>query len=323
MRRDNDSSWLDPLLSQQVHHEPAEFDFPGWSQKHPEEARLLEQGFGTPGRSGKTATYFTWRYIMESRIARYSAAAGIALAALVLLSIFWTSDQGVALAAVQEKVAQVNTMIVRGEKVFTCVADPNVVYRFDLVKYVSRQYGYTEEGRIGDALIYRITLNKPQRQCLILMSPWQKCLHFPCTDEQIAIMEKLSPTGAMDLLVQTDYKKLGTAIIDGIDVEGFEFEDVKLIQNILPKHLFDLQQGKGTVWIGTKELLPVRIEGDMLIGRSLTTLLMDWRLHEVNTLDSYDVELDPNLFNTEMPQGYTEFKFSDIIPIKLSIPGLG
>ena len=323
MRRDNDNSWLDPLLSQQVHHEPAEFDFQRWSQRHPEEARLLEDGFETPGPSRKTATYPIWRCIMESRVTRYSAAAVIALAALVLLSIFWTSDQGVALAAVQEKVAQVNTMIVRGEKVFTCVADPNVVYRFDLVKYVSRQYGYTEEGRIGDALIYRITLNKPQRQCFILMSPWKKCLHFPCTDEQIAIMEKLSPTGAMDLLLQTDYKKLGTAIIDGIDVEGFQFEGVKPVQNILPKHLFDIQQGRGTVWIGTKELLPVRIEGDMLIGRSLTTLLMDWRLHEVNTLDSYDVELDPNLFNTEMPQGYTEFTFSDIIPIKLSIPGLG
>ena len=323
MRRDNDNSWLDPLLSQQVHHEPAEFDFRQWSQNHPEEARLLEHGFDIAVRSRTTTTYTIWRCIMGSRVTRYSAAAGIALAALVLLSIFWTSDQGVALAAVQEKVAQVNTMIVRGEKVFTCVADPNVVYRFDLVKYVSRQYGYTEEGRIGDALIYRITLNKPQRQCLILMSPWKKCLHFPCTDEQIAIMEKLSPTGAMDLLLQTDYKKLGTAIIDGIDVEGFQFEDVKVVQNILPKHLFDIQQGRGTVWIGTKELLPVRIEGDLLIGQSLTTLLMDWRLHEVNTLDSYDVELDPNLFNTEMPEGYTEFKFSDIVPIKLSIPKLG
>ena len=64
------------------------------------------------------------------------------------------------------------------------------------------------------------------------------------------------------------------AIIDGIDVEGFEFEDVKLIQNILPKHLFDIQQGRGTVWIGTKELLPVRIEGDLLIGRCWSSSAM-------------------------------------------------
>jgi hypothetical protein len=196
------------------------------------------------------------------------------------------------------------------------------VYRFDLVKYVSRQYGYTEEGRIGDALIYRIALNKPQRQCLILMPLWKKCLHFPCTDEQIAIMEKLGPTGAMDLLVQTDYRKLGTATLDGVDVEGFEFQNVKPVQDILPKYLFDIQQGRGTVWVGTKELLPVRIEGDLLIGQSITTMLMDWRLHEVNTLDSYDVDLDPGLFNTQMPEGYTEFTFSDIVPIKLSIPGL-
>jgi len=322
MRRDSDNSWLDPLLSQQVHHEPAPFDFQRWSQEHPEEARLLKHGFEMPGRSGKTTTYPIWRYIMESRVTRYCAAAVIALAALVLLSLFWTSDQGVALAAVQEKVAQINTMILRGEKVFTCVADPNVVYSFDLVKYVSRQYGYTEEGRIGDTLVYRVTLNKPQQQCSILMPLWKKCLHFPCTDEQIAIMEKVSPTGVMDMLLGTEYKRLGPATIDGINVEGFQFEDVKPVQNILPKHLFDIQQGRGTVWIGTRELLPVRIEGDMLIGQSIATLLMDWRLYEANTLDSYDVELDPRLFNTEIPEGYTEFKFTDVIPIKLTIPGL-
>lgn len=325
MRRDKDNSWLDPWLSQQVHREPAEFDLQQWLQKHPEESRLLECGYETPSRSRKTATYPIWRCIMESRVTKYSAAAVIALAALlVLTNPFGTSNNGgVALAAVQEKVAQVNTMILRGEKVFTCVADPNVVYRFDLIKYISRQYGYVEEGRIHDALVYRIALNKPEQQCLVLLPLWKKCLRFPCTDGQIKIMEKLTPTGVVDVLLQTEYKKLGTATIDGIDVEGFEMQDVKPVQKVLPKHLFDIEGGKATLWVGTKELLPVRMEGDFLVGKTFTTLFMDWRLHEVNTLDSYEVELDPKLFNTEIPQGYTELKITDVIPIKLGLAGLG
>ena len=322
MRHDSDNSWLDPLLARQVHHEPAEFDLRRWSKEHPQEARLLEHGFGTSDQSRKIATYPIWRCIMESRVTRYFAAAVIALAAFVLLSLFWTSDQGVALAAVQEKVAQINTMILRGEKAFTCVADPNVVFRFDVVKYVSRQYGYTEEGRTGNTLVYHITLNRPQQRCLILMPLWKKCLSFPCTGEQIEVIEKLSPTAAADLLLQTEHKKLGTATIDGREVEGFEFQDIKPVQNILPRNLFDIQQGKGTVWVATKELLPVRMEGDILIGKSVTTMLMDWRLHEVNTLDSYDVELDSKLFSTDMPEGYSEFKLSDVASIKFTIPGL-
>jgi hypothetical protein len=322
MRRDNDNSWLDPLLSRQVHHEPAAFDFQRWSREHPEEAGLLERGFETPGRGCTTATHPVWRFIMESQVTKYSAAAVVALAAFVLLSLFWTSDQGVALAAVQEKVAQISTMILRGEKAFTCVADPNVAFRFDVIKYISRQHGFTEEARIGEALVYHIAFNKPRQQCVILLPLWKKGLNFPWTDEQIQIMEKLSPTSVVDLLLQTEHKKLGTATLDGKEVEGFEYQDIKPVQDILPKGLFNIQQGKGTVWIATKELVPVRMEGDILIGKSVTTLLMDWRLHETSTLDSYDVELDPKLFNTDMPEGYTQLTLSDINSIKQMVPGL-
>lgn len=325
MTRDKDNPWLDPLLSRQIHHEPAEFDFPKWLQTHPDEARLLKRGFEHAGRSEEKNTHSIWRYIMESKMARYSVAALVVLAAAVVLlnPLRMSTSDGVALAAVQERVAQVDTMTLRGEKVFTCVAEPNLVFKFDLVKHLSRQYGYVEEGRTGEALVYRIILNKPQQQCLVLLPLWKKCLRFACTDGQIKIMEKLTPTGVVDILLETEYKKLGPGTIDGMDVEGFEFQDVKPLQKILPKHLFDMQQGKGTLWVGAKELLPVRMEGDFLIGKTFTTLFMDWRLHEVNTLESHDTELDPKLFDIEIPEGYTELKITDVIPIKLSLAGLG
>ena len=89
MKSDNDNSWLDPLLSQQVQHEPAEFDFARWSQEHPQEAYLLEHGFSDTHRSQRTSTYLIWRCIMESKVTKYSAAAAVAFAlVLVLLNPF-------------------------------------------------------------------------------------------------------------------------------------------------------------------------------------------------------------------------------------------
>jgi hypothetical protein len=265
-----------------------------------------------------------WRKIMESKMTRYSAAAVVALAAaLILMSPFGTSRQGVVLAAVQEKMAQVDTMILKGEKVFTSIDDPNISYRLDVVKYISRQYGYAEEARLNGSPVYRITMNTPEKQNLMVFPLWKKCLRRPCTEEQIEIMEKLTPYGVVNLLLQTNHKELGPGNIDGVDVEGFEVPDMELVKKGVPQWLLNIQQGTVKVWVTTKDLLPVRLEGDMLIGKTFTTLLMDWRLHEVNTLDSYNIELSPELFNTEIPEGYTEWKLTDFIPIKLSLAGLG
>lgn len=323
MKRDKDNSRLDPLLSQQIHHEPAEFDFRKWLQTHPEEARLLDRGFERAGRNEETDIQPIWRCIMVSRMTRYSVAAGIVLAAtLVLLNPLGTSPGGVALAAVQEKVAQVNTMVLRGQKVFSLVAEPNLVFRIDVVKYFSRQYGHVEEGRMKGTLVYRMTLNQPEKQFLFLLPPWKKCWKRPFTEEQMQIIDRLAPARVMDLLLETESRRLGPAQIDGIAAEGFEFQDIKSIQNIVPKYLCDIQEGAGTVWVSTKELLPIRIEGDILIGKSMVTLFADLRLHEVAVLESHDVALEDGTFRTEIPEGYTEFKLSDALPTGLNLVNL-
>jgi hypothetical protein len=227
------------------------------------------------------------------------------------------------LAAVQEKVAQVDTMVLQGGKVFSPWPSPTSYSVRHVVKYFSRQHGHVEEGRRNGAVIYRFTLNLPEKQFLLLLPAWKKCLKRPCTDEQITILGKLTPTGVMDLLLETQSRRLGPAQIDGIAAEGFEFQDIKSLQNILPKYLFDIQRGTGTVWIGTRELLPIRIEGDLLIGKSMMTLFTDLRLHEIANLESYNVALDESLFRTETPEGYAELKLTDLVPGKSTLTSLG
>jgi hypothetical protein len=269
-----------------------------------------------------------WRFIMESKITRYSAAAVITLAmTLILLSPFGThGNGGVVLADIQQKVAGIETMIIRGTKTFTRPGEPDRIFefdgikcKFDLVKYHSTQYGLVEEGYAEDKLFYRITFNIPEEQTLILFPKYKKYLKFASMDAMEKIMESFStPNGILNLLLAGDYKKLGRDKIDGIEVEAFEFqgtEPFEPFKELLPKAVFDIQNIKGKVWIGIEEQLPVRIEGDLVIGKSFMTMFNDLNLREINVLDKYNIELDEEIFDTNPPEGYTELTLSDILQV--------
>jgi len=341
MKHDKDNQWLDPLLSQRVHHEPAKFDFKQWAEKYPDEARLLRSGYGDSRANAKNKIQNVWRFIMESKVTRYSAAAVVGLAiTLVLFSPFGTpGNGGVVLAEVQQKVAGIETMILRGTKTFTYPGEPDRIFefggikcKFDIVKYHSTQYGLVEEGYAEGKLFYRITLNIPRGQTLILFPTYKKYLKFTSMDGIAKAMENFTtPNGILNLLFAGDCKKLGRTTIDGVEVEAFEFRDTEAfepIKELLPKAVFDIQNFKGKVWIAVKEQMPVRVEGDLSIGKSFTTMFHDLNLHEVNTFGQFNIGLDENIFDVAPPEGYTEVTISDIlhlIPVeaKAGLAGLG
>jgi hypothetical protein len=265
-----------------------------------------------------------WRLIMESKITRYSAAAVIVLAmALVLLSPFGTpGNGGVVLANVQQNVNSIETMIIRGTKTFTRPGQPDSVlefggmkWEFDLVKYFSRQYGLVEEGYIGDKLIYRFTFNRPKRQTLLILPLYKKYGIFASTDKQMQLLESGTPEGLINLLMAGDYKELGRDNINGVEAEVFEFQDPDTFKQLLPKAIADIQNIKGKVWIAIEEQMPVRVEGDLAIGKSFMTMFQELNLHEVNTFGDYNIELDENIFDIAPPEGYTELTLSDILQV--------
>jgi hypothetical protein len=148
-------------------------------------------------------------------------------------------------------------------------------------------------------------------------------------DSVAKIMEKFAtPNGVFNVLLESNPKKLGSDKIDDVEVECFEFQSVESIKKILPKLIFDIQDYTGKVWIGIEEKLPVRIEGNLRIGKSFMTMFNDLNLCEINVLDKVNVEIDENIFNIEPPEDYTEITLSDIlhmIPVeaKAGIAGLG
>ena len=273
---------------------------------------------------------------MESKVTRYSAAAVIVLAmTLVLFGPFWApGNVGVVLADVQQNVAGIETMIIRGTKTVTRSGEPDNVFEFDgmkcefdLVKYFSKQHGLVEEGYIGDKLFYRFTFNRPKRQTLLLLPPYKKYGTFTSTDKQMKLLENGTPKGIINLLMEGDYQKLGRDNINGTEVEVFEFQDPVTFKEIVPKAIFDIQNVKGKVWIGIEEQMPVLVEGDIGIGKSFLSMFQELNLHEVNTFGDYNIELDEDIFNTNPPEGYTELTLSDILPfipvkVKAGLGGL-
>ncbi|MHC4071417.1 MAG: hypothetical protein ACYTGS_05190 [Planctomycetota bacterium] len=333
MTNKKDEKWLDEKMAQATDFGKVRFDAEGWKQKY-----ILNGSHESSFSYKEFKTHKNiWRLIMESKITRYSAAAAVALAtALVLLSPFGTSKiGGVVLADVQQKVAGIETMIIRGTKTFTHPGENGDVFEFDgfkgefdLVKYLSTQHGLVEEGYVGENLIYRFTFNRPKRQTLLVLPPWKKYGTFTSTDKQMQLLENLTPKGIVNLLLGGDCEKLGRDTINGVEVEVFEFQDTEPFKGIMPKAIFDIQSLKGKVWIGIKEQMPVRVEGDFVIGKSFMSMFQDLNLHEVNTLGQFNVELDKDIFDISPPEGYTELTLSDILPLipieaKVGAAGLG
>jgi hypothetical protein len=331
MKNKKDEKRLDETISRAVDIGEVKFDAKRWKGKYI--SSEPEAAIHSTIKLHKNL----WRFIMESKVTKYSAAAVVALAtALVLLSPFGTpGNGGVVLADVQRNVAEVETMIIRGTKTFTYPGEDGDVFefdgikcQFDLVKYFSKQHGLVEEAYVGDKLIYRFTFNRPKRQTLLILPPCEKYGIFTSTDKQMQLLENLSPSGLINLFLEGYHRKLGRDDINGVEVEVFEFKDTEPFIGLLPKLIADIQSLEGKVWIGIKEQLPLRVEGDFFFGKSFMTMFNDLKLHEVNTLGEYNVELDEEIFDIKPPEGYTELTLSDILSlmpteVQAGLVGLG
>ena len=165
MKSMKDEKWLDENISRAVDLGEVQFDAQKWREKY-----ILNESVASRSTI-KTHKNF-WRFIMENKITRYSVAAVVVLALiLVLLSPFGTSNNsGIVWADVVEKVHQMNTVIHKEEFLFWEVNQEQVynkadAIKLDVIKYASEEYGsvedvFNEKGTLG----YQVYLIKDIRQ---------------------------------------------------------------------------------------------------------------------------------------------------------------
>ena len=323
MKYENDDKWLESLLSRHIQREPLKFDLGEWAEKYPDEGRLLRHGFEDFGWGAKTTIHNIWRFMMESKVTKYSAAAVIFVALLlILVNPFGISNHGgVALADVERKVAKIGTFVIHGKRVFTSLEDPNQVHEFDVIKYVSLQHGYREEQYEDDELMYRISVSFAEKLGVVIFPGWQKYLKYPLNDKQIEMLDKLCPKGIVGLFRTGEYKELGAAEINDVNAEGFEIRDVRFMPGI-PKVLVDINDITLRLWVGVDSSLPVQVDADMKFGKCLFTNFKSVHLDEVDKFVEYDVELDAELFEPNIPADYKPLDFNLLSSLKNAKGGL-
>ena len=265
-----------------------------------------------------------WRFIMESKITRYSAAAVVMLAAaLILLSPFGTSRNGnIIWAEVVEKVRQMRTIIIEEEYLFWKMDEDGSILeaepdKLDVIKYVSEEHGvvfdvFNEEGLLAQVYFLRET-----KQFIIVGHTVKKYLKIPMVGD---IFDRkattVTPRGLVEYFTSGHYSKLGRARFDKFNVEGFETADPNVLFP-LPEPLrsfFPATDIVGRIWIDVETSLPVSVGAVFNTERGLFTgfnkLHGEWRSYDFQ----WNAELPEGIFEPNIPDDYTGFNVTDLIP---------
>jgi hypothetical protein len=260
-----------------------------------------------------------WRFIMESKVTKYSAAAVVALAAaLVLMSPFGTSKNGsIVWAKVVEKVHQMHTVIHKEKRFVWEIGQEEPSGVVDVVKYLSEEHGYAEHAFDEQGTLFLRAYFLKEIQQFILVLPAEKKYFKLSMPEEIfnRITGMLTPRGFVDYCTSFQYTELGRAKFDNFDVEGFEITDPNIFPIPEPLSLvFPARDLAARIWIDVETSLPVGFESEFNTDRGLLTGFK--KLHgEFRAYDfQWNAELPEGIFEPNIPDDYTEFKVTDFIP---------
>jgi outer membrane lipoprotein-sorting protein len=237
-----------------------------------------------------------WRMIMKTKITKFAAAAVLIIAVLIGINQFGSSIDGASVAWGQlvERVDEIKTYTFQGY--ISQSGLPNMpegkTIEVEIVVYSSSEYGSRME-TYGEGKLLMIMHMLPQEKIGISVMPSQKkYTRMTLTDEQFCKMRQQGndPKEMVKKFMSADYKELGRDTIDSIEVEGIEVTDPTGWGGMFDSFL-------GRIWVDIETELPVQIE--MEFGSE--------QIEQKMVLDQFqwDIELDPTLFEPNIPGDYT------------------
>jgi len=270
-----------------------------------------------------------WRFIMESKITRYSAAAVVALAmALILLGPFGTSDSGgVVWAKVVQNMDNAQMIVHKEQRFFYELGEEEPFLKTDVIKHCCQKLGVVEEQYTTEGhLMHRAYVLGEPREMVAVLPETKKYFKMPMTDTMAQMIDRLTPRGLVEHFMAIEHKKLGKSLIDGREVEGFEAIDTE-IWPIPDKFnfLFPVKQITWRFWIDVANSLPVRAEYEIITDRGLFTGMKKLKVVCKAYDFEYHQEARKELFEPNIPNDYTELKVTDFIPaeVKAGLVGMG
>lgn len=154
--------------------------------------------------------------------------------------------------------------------------------------YVSKEYG-NRINSYKDGQLYMIKYLVPVRKAVFIVHPQLKrYMERPLSDEEAAgTLEQQDPRQWLKEILAKDYTPLGHREIDGVEVEGIEGNrgDQETLR----------------FWVDVKTNWPVRIE----VETQIMNEGQRWPSHIVLDHFRWDAEIDPGLFEPNIPANYT------------------
>ena len=261
-----------------------------------------------------------WRSIMESKITKYSAAAVVALAiAFVLLSPFGTSDSGgIVWAKVVQNMDNTQMIVHKELRFYYELGEEQPFLKTDVIKHISPKYGivdkqYTTEGE----LMHRLYVLGEPREVVAILPEAKKYFKMPLSDGIVQLIDRLTPRGLVEYFMAIEHTELGRSRIDGHEVEGFETTDMTIWPFKDTFHfLFPVKQITWRFWIDVENSLLVRAEYEIITDRGLFTGMKKLKVVCKAYDFEYHHEVREELFEPNIPDDYTEFKLTDLIPVE-------
>lgn len=236
-----------------------------------------------------------WRIIVKSRITKLAAVAVIIIAVLIGINHFGGSLDmaSVAWGEVIRKAEVVSSLMAEVTIEISFRGNNKLFYKEDI--YVDGDYG-TRSNIYRNGELFLIKYRLHNKKIAYQIQPKEKkYVRLDLSGEQAAIgLNPDDPRQWLRKILSGDYVELGHGNINGIDVEGIEARNPEITGESMTMRL----------WVDVETDLPVRIE---IEGEDFEAGKM--RPQKIITDDfQWDVELDPALFEPNIPDDYTEIQ---------------
>jgi len=224
-----------------------------------------------------------WRTIMKSRIIKLAAAV-IIIAVLAGVPFFGGKGSGIALAKVLEKINQTHAYMYTTKMTITGKLIPGVQESTTLTT-VSDDFGmksYVEntDPNTGKTTTQQHYTLSEKKMMVTIMPEKKQYIRMPFSDELLARMKQQNndPREMIMQIMKCEYTRLDKAVIDGVEVEGFQTTDSAFIEAIGG----DTTSIEFTLWVDVENWLPFRSEMDLKSGEQMrvtgTTYNYRWNI---------------------------------------------
>ena len=219
----------------------------------------------------------------------------------VLCGVNFFGGSSIVFADVLQQVKQVQTVIYKisttmeGE-MFESMPEDSRMTEIEMSVIMSDEHGMKMEQIMQDKVSMLMYMLPQENVILTIMPEQKKYLRMELNDESITKMQQQSndPRYMASEFMNSEYVELGTSVINGIEVEGFEVSDPAAMGGLFGEINVIL-------WIDINTGWPVQIEMEV------TMSIADKSMHMVTVMHDFQwgVDIDPSEFVPDIGDDYT------------------